>query len=272
MAAVSTRPPLAKPRPTWLEALAQIREIIVLALGSIAALVTPPLSWRAEFLDQAWRLAKRASFPLALSAFVFGYGAVGIQGAAFTDSIGSVERSGIIGSQGTVREIAVWVTGMLVSGVAGTAICADLGARKVRQELDAMAVMGVDVVRRMIAPRVLALTLLMPALGMIAMISCILGDLVVSKQFGSTTAGFWAVFSHSLSVVDALAFVVKTAVFGFVVSVVCCYKGMNAKGGSQGVGRAVNQAVVIAFVAVWVINFAFNSTYQALFPDIQGLR
>jgi phospholipid/cholesterol/gamma-HCH transport system permease protein len=252
--------------------LAQLREIVNLGARAVVCLVTPPFVWRGEFVEQGWALAKRAWFPLAVSAFAFGWGAPGIQGANFTRSVGSVERVGIIASNATIREVAVWVTGMLVSGVAGTAICADLGARKIRQELDAMAVMGVDVVRRAIAPRVLALTILMPALGMIAMVACMAGNLVAALQFGSTFGGFWAVFTHTLTVVDTQAFVVKTAVFGFVVSVVCCYKGMNAKGGSQGVGRAVNQAVVIAFVAVWVINYAFNSIYQAAFPSIQGLR
>lgn len=265
-------PPLPKGRPKWLEALAQLHEIVTLAWRAVYCLFTPPFVWRGEFVEQGWSLAKRAWFPLAASAFAFGYGAPGVQGANFTTSVGSVERVGIIASNATIREVAVWVTGMLVSGVAGTAIAADLGARKVRQELDAMGVMGVDVVRRMIAPRVLALTLLMPALGMIAMVGCVSGNLVAARQFGSTTAGFWDVFTHSLTVVDSVAFVVKTAIFGFVVAVVCCYKGMNAAGGSQGVGRAVNQAVVIAFVAVWVINYAFNSTYQAAFPEIQGVR
>jgi phospholipid/cholesterol/gamma-HCH transport system permease protein len=268
----AAQPALPKPRAKWLEALNTLREILALGGRSVVCLVTPPFVWRGEFLEQGWRLAARAWFPLAISAFAFGYGAPGVQGANFTTSVGSVERVGIIASNATIREVAVWVTGMLVSGVAGTAICADLGARKIRQELDAMAVMGVDVVRRMIAPRVLALTLLMPALGMIAMIGCISGNLLAALQFGSTTGGFWDVFTHTLTVVDTQAFILKTAIFGFVVSVVCCYMGMNAQGGSQGVGRAVNQAVVIAFVAVWVINYAFNSTYQAAFPEIQGLR
>lgn len=267
----ATAPP--RPRPRWLEALSQVWAIMTLAAGALAALVTPPFSWRGEFAEQGWLLAKRAWFPLALSAFAFGYGAAGIQGAAFSEVLGSVERTGgVVGSVATIREVAVWVTGMLVAGVAGTAICADLGARKVRQELNALEVIGVDVVRRIIAPRVLALTVLMPALGMIAMIGCVGGTLVAALQFGSTSAGFWTTFTANVHAVDVLAYVVKAGVFGLVVAVVCCYKGMNASGGSQGVGRAVNQAVVISFVSVWIINFAFNSSYQAIFTETQGLR
>lgn len=252
--------------------LAQVWAILSLTVRALVALVTPPFSWTDEFVEQGWSLAKRASVPLALSAFAFGYGAAGIQGAAFTETLGSVDRSAVIGSVGTIREISVWVTGMLVAGVAGTAMCADLGARRVRKELDALAVIGVDVVRRIVAPRVLALTLLTPALGMIAMVACVLGDLVAALQLGSTTAGFWAVFTANLHSVDAMAYVVKTGIFGLVVALVCCYKGMNASGGSQGVGRAVNQAIVISFVSVWIINFACNSVYQAVFTSVQGVR
>lgn len=263
----------AKPRSKAMEGLAQVWEVIRLAVGALVALVTPPFSWGAEFVEQGWSLARRAWFPLALSAFAFGYGAAGIQGAAFSEVLGSVERTGgVVGSVATIREIAVWVTGMLVAGVAGTAICADLGARKVRKELDALEVIGIDIVRRIVAPRVLALTLLMPALGMIAMVACVLGTLVAALLFGSTVAGFWEAFVAGLNPVDVVAYVFKTGVFGVVVAVVCCYKGINASGGSQGVGRAVNQAVVISFVAVWIINYAFNSSYQAIFTETQALR
>src|SRR2546426_775816 len=78
-----------------------------------------------------------------------------------------ISRVAAIVGPATVREQAVWITGMVVAGVAGTAICADLGARKVRDELAALEVIGVDPIRTLVAPRVLALTLLMPALGLV---------------------------------------------------------------------------------------------------------
>lgn len=270
---MATARAIPKPAGRTMQGLAQVREIVALATGALTALVTPPFNWGGEFVQQGWILARRAWLPLALSAFAFGYGAAGIQGAAFSEVLGSVERTGgVVGSVATIREVAVWVTGMLVAGVAGTAICADLGARKVRKELDALDVIGVDIVRRIVAPRVLALTLLMPALGMIAMVACVLGTLVAALAFGSTSAGFWAAFTAGLNTVDVVAYVFKTGVFGVVVAIVCCYKGINASGGSQGVGRAVNQAVVISFVSVWIINFAFNSSYQAIFTETQALR
>ena len=86
-------------------------------------------------MDQAFILAKRASIPAAISAFGFGYGAPGVQGSLIAELLGDPTRVAAIVGPATVREQAVWITGMIVAGVAGTAICADLGARKVRDEL-----------------------------------------------------------------------------------------------------------------------------------------
>ncbi len=101
-----------------------------------------------------WPSARR-SRP-AISAFGFGYGAPGVQGSLIAELLGDPTRVAAIVGPATVREQAVWITGMVVAGVAGTAICADLGARKVRDELAALQVMGVDPIRTLVAPRVLA--------------------------------------------------------------------------------------------------------------------
>jgi phospholipid/cholesterol/gamma-HCH transport system permease protein len=69
-----------------------------------------------------------------------------------------------------------------------------------------------------------------------------------------------------------LANFVKALAFGLIIGAVCCYKGMHASGGPEGVGRAVNQAVVTAFVAVWIFNFAFNAVYLATFPGALAIR
>ena len=260
-------------RPKWQQAAGQAWEILSLAGQTARALVTPPFSWRGEFVDQAWSLTKRASLPTAISAFGFGYGAPGVQGSLVAELIGDPTRVAAIAGPATVREQAVWITGMIVAGVAGTAICADLGARKVRNELAALEVLGVDPIRQMIAPRVLALTLMMPALGMVVVLTVeLFAILLADLQVTGTVGGYLAAVSHSFTTIDLVAFVVKTAVSGFIVGLVCCYKGVNAQGGPSGVGRAVNQAVVISFVIIWLLNYAFNSTYLGAFPAAQGVR
>ena len=262
-----------KKRSKWMDGAAQSWEIMRLAGQAVRALVTPPFNWRGEFVDQAWSLTKRASIPTAISAFGFGYGAPGVQGSLVAELIGDPTRVAAIAGPATVREQAVWITGMIVAGVAGTAICADLGARKTRNELAAMEVLGIDPVRQMVAPRVLALTLMMPALGMVVVLTVeLFAILLACLQVTGTVGGYLAAVSHSFTTIDLIAFVVKTTVSGFIVSLVCCYKGINAKGGPAGVGRAVNQAVVISFVIIWLLNYASNSTYLGAFPGAQAVR
>jgi phospholipid/cholesterol/gamma-HCH transport system permease protein len=264
-------PPLPRQRK-WLQSASQVWGMMTLAAGVARALVTPPYSWRGEFVDQAWSLAKRASIPAAISAFGFGYGAPGVQGSLIAELLGDPTRVAAIVGPATVREQAVWITGMVVAGVAGTAMCADLGARKVRDELAALQVMGVDPIRKLVAPRVLALTLLMPALGIVVITVEAFAILLANLQVTSTVGGYFEATSHSFTTIDLVANLVKTSLSGFIVGLVCCYKGMNAKGGPVGVGRAVNQAVVISFCLIWVLNYAFNSTYLGAFPGAQAVR
>jgi phospholipid/cholesterol/gamma-HCH transport system permease protein len=265
-------PPPARKQPKWLDAASQVWGVLTLAGGVARALVTPPFSWRGEFVDQAWILAKRASLPAAISAFGFGYGAPGVQGSLIAELLGDPTRVAAIVGPATVREQAVWITGMIVAGVAGTAICADLGARKVRDELAALEVMGINPVLKLVAPRVLALTLLMPALGIVVITTETFAILLANLQVTATVGGYFEAVSRSFTTIDLVANLVKTSLSGAVVGLICCYKGMNAKGGPVGVGRAVNQAVVISFVIIWVLNFAFNSTYLGAFPGAQAVR
>jgi phospholipid/cholesterol/gamma-HCH transport system permease protein len=96
--------------------------------------------------------------------------------------------------------------------------------------------------------------------------------LVVALTHNGTTAGYLASFDAGFTTVDIIANLVKTMGFGFLIAAICAYGGMNAKGGSEGVGRAVNDSVVQAFAAVWIFNFAFNALYLALFPSALAVR
>ena len=265
-------PPLPKKDPAPIRAVSGVWELVVFTAAVVKAILVPPYSWKREFVDEAWILFKRGVIPCAVSAAGFGYGAPGLQGTAILESFGDINRvAGIVGSA-VIREQAMWVTGMVVAGVVGTAICADLGARKIRDELDALAVIGVDQTRRLVAPRVLAITLLMPALGMVVIVAEFYAIMGAYLLYGGTVGAYMEAGAYSFASIDIVLFFLKTLVVGFVVGIVCCFKGVRASGGSTGVGRAVNQAVVISFVLVWTLNFAFNSTYLSLFPEAQTIR
>lgn len=268
----SEAPPVPPTPPKALSAAAQVWQVLTLAASTIRALVTPPFDWRGEFVDQGWSLAKRAAPVAVISAMGFGYGAPGIQGTLIAQLFGDVTRDAAIVGAATIREQAVWVTGMVIAGVAGTAICADLGSRKIRDELEALEVMGVDIVRRVVAPRVLAMMVLMPGVGFLVIVGEYFAIGVANLHFGATAGTYFEAGKYSFSFIDLVANVCKTTLTGALVGLVCCYKGMNASGGPQGVGRAVNQAVVICFVAVWTLNFAFNSVYLSAFPEAQAIK
>ena len=146
----------------------------------------------------------------------------------------------------SIREFAPFVTAIVLAGVAGTAITADLGARKIREELDALQVLGVDPVKNLVVPRFLALMLVTGLFDIYALLFGIFGGVVTTIVYDQPLGPFFATFFDNASVVDLWGSVLKCTLFGAIIAVVCCYKGMTASGGAQGVGRAVNQAVVIA--------------------------
>jgi phospholipid/cholesterol/gamma-HCH transport system permease protein len=265
--------PSPDPRERLWGAIEVLGGSVLISVRAVISWVTPPwFSWWPEAVDQAWTLIGRCMIPTAISVFFFGYGPVGVEAGSFFKPLGQIDRLGGIYSVGAVREYVPWVTGMVVAGVAGTSITADLGARKVRDELDALAVMGVNVTRSLVAPRVLALTVVTPMLNLVGLVFSSAAGLVVELTQHGTSAGYFASFAAGFSPADMVANVLKTATFGFIIAVVCCYRGLTAKGSSEGVGRAVNIAVVHAFAAVWLFNFAFNAVYLAAFPGSLAVR
>jgi phospholipid/cholesterol/gamma-HCH transport system permease protein len=231
-----------------------------------------PVSYAREIVEASWIVARRCTIPLAISVFVLGFGALGVEAGVVLDAVGSPDRTGGVYVTAAVREIATWVTAMVVAGVAGTAVCADLGARKIREELDALQVLGVRPTS-LIIPWAIALTIVTPLLLLVAIASCLFSGLfAVLLLYDTTWGAFAATFKANFAPAELLGSLFKTAVFGVIIATVCCYKGINAKGGPEGVGRAVNQAVVISFAALWVVNYAITSLILAFFPELQGLR
>jgi phospholipid/cholesterol/gamma-HCH transport system permease protein len=186
--------------------------------------------------------------------------------------LGSIDRLGGFFVLASIREFAPFVTAIVLAGVAGTAITADLGARKIREELDALQVLGVDPVKNLVVPRFLALMLVTGLFDIYALLFGIFGGILATLVNGATLGGFFATFFTNASTTDVWGSVLKCTMFGAIIAIVCCYKGMTASGGAEGVGRAVNQAVVIAFIGVFAFNYVFTQTLLATHPDITVIR
>ncbi len=241
-----------------------------LFVKSVRHAVVPPYPWWKTAIVDASQMLQRSIVPLvvAASVFVIGFGFFVLGG--ITVVLGADDREGGAVIIGLLREMAIWVTGMIFAGVAGSAIAADLGARKVREELDALEVLGVDTVRTLVVPKVVAATFAMPILGLVAILGIeIVNFALAPDQFGFSTGVLWASTQGSLGAMDVYGALIRFVIIGAMVGVVGCYKGLTCDAGTEGVGRAVNQTIVITFFGVWMLDAFFNLAYLSLFPDAQ---
>jgi phospholipid/cholesterol/gamma-HCH transport system permease protein len=241
--------------------------MLVLTGKTIVSAIRPPYPYGGELVSQFLFALRLCWLPLLVTTVALGFG-IGVQSADFLVLFGAIDRLGGFYVLVSVRELAPIVCMIMVAGVAGTAFTADLGARKIREELDALQVLGVDPVKNLVVPRFLALMLVTALFDVYALICGILGGALVTIVDGEPLGPFWATFFSNASTTDLWGSVVKTTLFGAIIAIVCCYKGMTASGGAEGVGRAVNQAVVTTFLTAGAFNYVFTQTLLATHPAL----
>jgi len=252
--------------------LEEVGDMMILTGKTIVSALRPPYPYGGEFVSQFLFAMKLCWFPLLISTVALGYGAPGLQGANFAVIFGAIDRLGGFFVLASIREFAPFVTAVVLAGVAGTAMTADLGARKIREELDALQVLGVDPVKNLVVPRFLSLMLVTGLFNIYALMFGVFGGVLATITYDAPLGPFWATFFTNASTTDLWGSVLKTTLFGAIIAIVCCYKGMTASGGAEGVGRAVNQAVVIAFLGIFAFNYVFTQTLLATHPEMQTLR
>jgi phospholipid/cholesterol/gamma-HCH transport system permease protein len=252
--------------------LEEIGDMMVLTGRTISAALRPPYVYGGEFVSQFLFALRLVWFPLMVTIVAISYAAPGLQAANFLTLFGALDRLGSIFVLAAIREIGPNVTSVVVAGVAGTAITADLGARKVREELDALQVLGVDPVKNLVVPRFLALMLVTGLFDVYAVLFGLFGGLLAELTEGQPVGPFWNTLFANASTTDLWGSVLKCTIFGAIISIVCCYKGMTASGGAEGVGKAVNQAVVIALLGTGVFNYAFTQTLLATHPNLLVIK
>lgn len=241
-----------------------------LLVTSLSLAIRPPFRWFKDSLIEGSHMLRRCLLPLAVSVAVFmiGFGFFVLGG--ITETLGAQDREGGAVIIGIMREMAIWTTGMIFSGVAGSAIAADLGSRKVREELDALSVLGVDKIRTLVVPKVMACLFICPILGIFAtFVSQVVNFGLAPNEFGFSTGVLFASSKGSLLALDIYGALIRYVLIGLMVGVVSCYKGLTCKGGTEGVGRAVNETVVLTFFGVWMLDAFFNLAYLSLFPEAQ---
>jgi phospholipid/cholesterol/gamma-HCH transport system permease protein len=220
-----------------------------------------------EFLGQMWFLIKVTTVPVILISIPFGM-VISLHVGSFVTQLGAQAHMGAAMVLAVVREEAPVATALLIAGAGGSAMCADLGSRRIRDEIDALEVLGIDPVHRLIMPRVFAAMIVAILLDAIVSVAGIAGGwfFAVVVQHG-TTSSYLASFNELSQVPDLFMALGKAAIFGYVGGMVACYKGFYAKGGPKGVGDAVNQAVVITFLLLFFLNFILTAVYFNFIPQ-----
>jgi phospholipid/cholesterol/gamma-HCH transport system permease protein len=252
--------------------LEELGDMMLLSGKTIASALRPPYPYGGELVSQFLFTLRLVWFPLLLTTVAISYGAPGLQAANFLTVFGALDRLGGFFVLASIREIGPLITAIVIAGVAGTSITADLGARKVREELDALQVLGVDPVKNLVVPRFLALMVATGLFDIYALLFGIFGGVLAELVSGGSVGPFWNTLFANSSVTDLWGSVVKCTMFGAIIAIVCCYKGMSASGGAEGVGRAVNEAVVISFLAFGAFNYVFTQTLLATHPNILVIK
>src|SRR5881392_3579247 len=235
-------------------------KLFAFALDVARGLPKRPFQWR-EFLQQAWFIASVTIIPTALVAIPFG-AVIALQVGGLIKQFGAQSFTGSAAVLAVVREAGPIATSLLIAGAAGSAIAADLGARKIREELDAMMVLGIDPVQRLVVPRVAACMLVAFFLnGLVSVVGVVGGYFFNVILQGGTPGAYLASFTALAQLTDLYVGQMKAVIFGMIAALVAAYKGLNAKGGPKGVGDAVNQSVVISFMLLFLTNFIITAVY-----------
>ncbi|MDD7925105.1 ABC transporter permease [Actinomycetospora chibensis] len=252
--------------------VAEVGGMIALFGKIVWSVVRKPYGFWAESLDYFFTTLRRSALPMA--AAIFGFLLFfSLVVVIFFSQAGAVSLGTAFLFQYGFRAFTVFVVAVVVSGVAGAALTTDLGARKIREELDAMTVMGIDPVRELVVPRAISLIALTTLISLPGLAVTAVGLQLGAGYYGHLSAAdFYHSLFSSLSPPELFSVLINCFMLGILITTVCCYKGLNAGGGSIGLGRAVNQAVVVCYVALFVFQLAYNAIFLGLFPELGRVR
>ena len=223
--------------------------------------------WFHEYIDQCWFMAKVCSLPAILVSLPFGM-VIALDVGSFNRQLGAEAATGAVMVLAVVREAAPVVAALMIAGAGGSAMTADIGSRKIRDEISAMEVMSVNPVHRLVTPRLWAAATVSVLLVSLAGVAGLAGGYFFNVVVQHTTAGaYFSGFTAFAQLADLWSAIAKAFVFGIIAAMVACYKGLYCRGGPKGVGDAVNQAVVVSFILIFFANFVMTTLYFALVPQ-----
>jgi phospholipid/cholesterol/gamma-HCH transport system permease protein len=201
---------------------------------------------------------------VVLTAFSSGL-IITMQMARALDQYGATGQVGQIVALTLVRELGPLLTALLVAGRNASGIASELGSMKVTEQIDAMRALGTDPIQKLVKPRMIATAVMLPVLTVVADFVGMLGGFLIAYfTLGLSITQYWRNGYEALQYNDIVQGLLKPFIFGFIISLVGCFYGLRTTGGTQGVGRATTEAVVVA--SVWV--FLVTSLITRIFVNL----
>ncbi|MDB5294331.1 MAG: putative transporter permease protein [Phycisphaerales bacterium] len=218
--------------------------------------------------DNLWAQMVRVgvrSVPIVMLV-LFCIGAIlALQMAPTLKEYGATDRTATIISIAVFRELGPLVAAIVLTGFAGASIAAELGSMVVSEEVEALEAQAIHPIRFLVLPRVLATTVMMVCVAVVADLTGVLGGLAVGNAFlGIPPDKFWKLSFEAIGVGDFATGMVKATVFGLLISGLACHLGLNVTGGAQGVGVATTRTVVLTIVALIVVDLVFTAVFFAV--------
>jgi phospholipid/cholesterol/gamma-HCH transport system permease protein len=221
----------------------------------------------AETLEQMYLIGIGSLFLIVLT------GAFAGQGFALAFSVeladfGAKNYLGRIMSISIVRELGPVLCGLMVAARVAAGITAEIGAMKSSNQLDAMVAFGIDPIRKIAVPRLIALIVMVPVLTIICDVIAILGGWIIAGLIAHvTTTMYWSAVFERLIFGNIFIGLFKPVCFSFIIAFVACYKGFTAEGGTKGVGHATTESVVLTSITILCVNFFIT---KLVFSFIKG--
>lgn len=216
--------------------------------------ITKPRQEYEEFVNQCFWIGYKTFTLVSITAFIMGL-VLTIQSRPTLVEFGAASLLPSMISVSLVREISPVITALICAGKIGSGIGAELGSMRVTEQIDAMEVSGTNPFKYLVVTRVMASTLMVPVLSILAIaISLYGGYLGVNLKGSVSWSLFWFQAFDALSFGDFIPALVKTFFFGFAIGIVGCYKGYNSQKGTEGVGRSATTAVIVASLLVFILD------------------
>jgi phospholipid/cholesterol/gamma-HCH transport system permease protein len=205
------------------------------------------------------------SLPIVVLTGFFSGAVMALQMARALQQYGQVGKTGQVVAITLVRELGPALTALMVAGRNSSGMASELGSMKVTEQIDAMRALGTDPIQKLVTPRMIATAVVLPMLTIIADFVGIFGGFIIATYVLNLEGSqYWSTVWQSLEWNDVTQGLLKPFVFSFAISLVGCYYGLRTTGGTQGVGRATTQAVVMASVLIFILTFFITKIFVNL--------